>query len=129
MIEPVRAKLEHFTMEDFRCKCCGSTDLKDELLIKLQALRYLLKLPITVNSAYRCPVHNKAVNGVDNSEHTKGQAVDISFKGTTLAELQRIYETIVNLKMFSTVIFYKKSKFIHVDVRQREENKSWEWMK
>ena len=33
--------------------------------------------PIIVNSFYRCPELNKAVKGAPNSQHLKGQAIDI----------------------------------------------------
>lgn len=34
--------------------------------------------PIMVNSGYRCPMLNKAVGGVATSQHTKGEAADIT---------------------------------------------------
>lgn len=37
--------------------------------------------PITINSGFRCAALNKAVGGVSNSQHCKGQAADISIKG------------------------------------------------
>lgn len=37
--------------------------------------------PISVNSGYRCPIHNSNVGGAKNSYHLKGMAVDFSVKG------------------------------------------------
>lgn len=37
--------------------------------------------PITISSGYRCAALNKAVGGVSNSQHMKGQAADINIKG------------------------------------------------
>ena len=37
--------------------------------------------PITINSGFRCAALNKAVGGVSNSQHCKGQAADINIKG------------------------------------------------
>lgn len=47
----------------------------------LDPLREALKCPITISSGYRSPALNKAVGGVSNSQHMKGQAVDINLKG------------------------------------------------
>jgi uncharacterized protein YcbK (DUF882 family) len=33
--------------------------------------------PVTVTSGYRTPEHNATVGGIEGSQHTKGQAVDI----------------------------------------------------
>lgn len=43
----------------------------------LDPLREAWGGPIDVTSGYRCPVVNKAVGGVGNSQHTTGQAADI----------------------------------------------------
>ena len=43
----------------------------------LDGIREKLGKPILVNSGYRCPVLNKAVGGVANSQHQKGLAADL----------------------------------------------------
>lgn len=43
----------------------------------LDPLRSEWMKPIRVTSGYRCPELNKAVKGVKNSQHMKGQAADI----------------------------------------------------
>ncbi|MDE6824939.1 MAG: peptidase M15 [Duncaniella sp.] len=43
----------------------------------LDPLREAWGVPIDVTSGYRCPVLNKAVGGVKNSQHLTGQAADI----------------------------------------------------
>lgn len=47
-------------------------------LALLDPLRELWGKPIYVNSGYRSPALNKAVGGVANSQHMKGQAADIT---------------------------------------------------
>lgn len=37
-----------------------------------------LKRPLIYTSGYRCPACNRAIGGVENSEHLQGLAVDIS---------------------------------------------------
>ena len=43
----------------------------------LDVIREKLGKPILVNSGFRCPVLNKAVGGVANSQHQKGLAADL----------------------------------------------------
>ena len=43
----------------------------------LEPLREHFGEPIYVSSGYRCPELNKAVGGVRNSQHMRGEAVDI----------------------------------------------------
>lgn len=53
----------------------------------LQPLRDKLKKPMIITSGYRCPALNRAVGGVTNSQHTKGQAVDFHVNGMTIKEV------------------------------------------
>ena len=43
----------------------------------LDGIRENLGVPILVSSGYRCPLLNKAVGGVSNSQHLKGLAADL----------------------------------------------------
>lgn len=43
----------------------------------LDGIREKLGKPILINSGYRCPMLNKAVGGVVNSQHLKGLAADV----------------------------------------------------
>lgn len=53
----------------------------------LQPLRDMLCKPIIINSGYRGPKLNKAVNGASTSQHCKGQAADIEIKGMSNYDL------------------------------------------
>ncbi len=44
----------------------------------LDPLRDALHMPVYVNSGYRCPALNAAVGGVKGSQHTRGEAADIT---------------------------------------------------
>lgn len=52
----------------------------------LEPVRERLGRPITVNSGYRCPIHNAAVGGVANSQHLRGEAADLLGKPEALAK-------------------------------------------
>lgn len=69
---------KNFSPSEFKCKCGCNTNLaQQELVNRLQRVRDKINQPIKINSAYRCPEHNKAVGGKENSAHVKGLAVDI----------------------------------------------------
>lgn len=47
----------------------------------LEPLRVALGEPIKISSGFRCQALNKAVGGVANSQHCKGQAADLCIDG------------------------------------------------
>ena len=47
----------------------------------LEPLRVAMNEPIKISSGYRCEKLNKAVGGVYNSQHMKGQAADLCIDG------------------------------------------------
>ena len=47
----------------------------------LEPLRVAMNRPIHISSGYRCEKLNKAVCGVYNSQHMKGQAADLNIEG------------------------------------------------
>jgi zinc D-Ala-D-Ala carboxypeptidase len=53
------------------------SNLKSLAVNVLQPIRNLLGVPITINSAFRSHQVNKAVGGVDDSQHRQGFAADI----------------------------------------------------
>lgn len=71
---------EHFSVNEFRCKCGGNHDTKidSDLVNKLEQLRTALNCSkIIINSGYRCSVHDKAVGGSGSGQHVNGLAADI----------------------------------------------------
>lgn len=72
--------------------------------------------PITINSGFRCAALNKAVGGVSNSQHCKGQAADINIKGD-LAYGKKIFSWIKQHVDFDQLIWEKNKQgtyWIHV---------------
>ena len=114
--------MRYFEMKEFACKCCGQLPPSAEQ--NLQALvdhvldpaRERLGMPITVNSGYRCPAHNKAVGGVKNSQHLKGEAADI-----TCADNKRLAEIIEQLGNFDQLLVYPT--FLHVSYKRQGVNR------
>jgi uncharacterized protein YcbK (DUF882 family) len=52
--------------------CCTETEIDSKLIDIVQKIREYFGKPIIVSSGYRCPVHNKSVNGATSSRHMKG---------------------------------------------------------
>ena len=104
---------KNFHLNEFECRHCSTVMLKKDLLEKLQTLRDKLEVPLVIMSAYRCPIHNKAVEGADRSQHLLGTAADISLHTIDLSA-EHIAETAEKIG-FTGIGFY--NTFLHLDVR------------
>lgn len=80
----------------------------------LQPLREKLNKPILITSGYRGKLLNKAVGGADNSQHTRGQAVDIQVIGMTPEELYNYLKAsdIVYDQLILEIT--KSAKWVHI---------------
>ena len=91
--------MEYFGRHEFACKCgkCGGYPVEpsERLVRVLDAIREETGLPVYINSGVRCPEHNEAVGGADNSRHMDGDAADIRCPGKTPRELYSIADRIV----------------------------------
>lgn len=82
----------------------------------LQPMRTAMNEPIKIGSGYRCPQLNKAVGGVSNSQHMKGQAVDLCIDGD-MEKGKRWFNYIKNNLPFDQLIMEHNSKgsyWVHV---------------
>ncbi len=69
---------EHFSREEFSCKCgCGLDTVDVALLPILEDLRTHFGHPIIITSGCRCWLKNHSVGGSDQSQHIIGRAVDL----------------------------------------------------
>lgn len=122
--------MKHFTMGELlrsstadahginnTCDISSASALKALAENVLDPAREAMGIPIYVNSGYRCPQLNRLVGGATNSQHTKGEAADIT-TGTkegnkALFEYIRDnlpYDQLINEKDYSWVhVSYKKS--------------------
>ena len=76
--------------------------------------------PISVNSGYRSPALNKAVGGVSNSQHMKGEAADITVGSA--GDNKRLFDKIVELQKagkiaFDQLIDESNYDWVHVSYR------------
>ena len=113
---------EHFSCKEMACRCqkCNySTDegaekyINRNLIILLEQIRQSVNRPLTITSGIRCPEHNKAVGGADNSTHLRGEAADIKIDGS----VDR-YELVMAAmtKGCQRIGVYKGQNIVHVDV-------------
>lgn len=104
-----------FNLQEFECtgKNHRHVRVDEKLVEKLQELRNILKTPLIINSAYRCPERNKQVGGAENSQHLYGKAVDVSIENID-ASIETIAEIADELG-FDGIGLY--NTFIHLDVR------------
>ena len=120
-------KSEVFTLQEF-IKSSTAVRLKidntptNEILRNLQygvsmvldPLRRSHQKPIIITSGFRCEKLNKAVGGVANSWHTKGNAADIHIKDEN--EAREIFNILKTLPTVDTALFEhsRTSQWIHV---------------
>ena len=82
----------------------------------LDPAREKLGAPITVNSGFRCPLHNQMVGGVANSQHVRGEACDCRCDDN-----RRLAKIIVELGKFDQLILYPA--FVHVSWKRGGGNR------
>ena len=110
---------KNFTSAEFDChgvNCCSETLVDEKLVEYLQAIRDHFNKPITITSAYRCPVHNRNIGGATGSYHTKGQAADIVVQGVSSREVAKYAESIgiLGIGLYET---FKDGYFTHIYTR------------
>lgn len=82
----------------------------------LEPLREVMDEPIKIGSGFRCQKLNKAVGGVYNSQHLKGQAVDLCIDGD-IEKGKRWFNYIKDHLPFDQLIWEHNSKgtyWVHV---------------
>lgn len=87
----------------------------------LDPLREAWGKPIVVNSGYRSEALNKAVGGAATSQHTKGQAADIT-TGTVFGN-KWLFNYIKENLPFDQLIDEKNYRWIHVSYRADGKNR------
>lgn len=89
---------------------------------KIQEIRNFLKVPVIVNSAYRCPVLNELINGKPNSQHCKGQAID--FIAPDFGNPMAIFLTLKKAKIEVDQCLLEKT-WIHLSIKEKDNRNMW----
>lgn len=90
----------NFSSAELQCKSgadCPYPDRLRHLAWTLQAIRDEFGAPISVNSGYRSPDHNRAVGGATNSQHVKARAADLAPSSGDSEDLQRLIGVVGDL--------------------------------
>ena len=122
---------EHFSFSEFEASDTAKGmridnhikdwDVRDNIVALvnnvLEPLRTKWGGPLMINSGYRCPELNKAVGGVETSQHCKGMAADVRctdpFALATLAKRMKL--------PFDQMILYPS--FVHFSHKREGENR------
>lgn len=94
----------------------------------LQIIRDEIGKPIMINSAYRSPQHNAKIGGVKNSQHTLGNAADLSVRDMTPNKLSKVILRLIKQGRISEGGVGLYNGFVHYDIRgykARWDKSSW----
>jgi len=110
--------VKHFRKEEFACKCgryCdGYPAEMDKTLIQVaDRVRSYFGAPCTVSSGLRCKQHNENVDGVENSRHLTGKAVDFSISGKTAQQVLSYVQQQPEIRYAYAI----DSLYVHMDVK------------
>ena len=113
---------ENFNREEFDC-ADGSempTEVQlniAELAVQLEIIRSHFNAPITINSAYRSPEHNRKIGSNDSSQHILGKAVDIVVKGVAPDDVYDAIEFLISEGLVKEGGLGRYNTFTHYDTR------------
>ena len=114
---------KYFNESELSCngpECAGLNNvgigINPRLMSVLDAIRERIGKPITVNSGYRCPIHNANVGGVPNSQHVDGTAADLTYDGIDVDYLAQVAEECGA----DGIGKYWSQGFVHIDTRGYE---------
>lgn len=111
---------QHFKVKEFACQDGSQVVFIDDYLISiLDILRNQVGKPVYINSGYRTPTRNKAVNGAKYSYHMRGMAADIRVNGINPKEIADKLNKIVPDKC--GIIVY--NRWVHIDTRAKKYRK------
>ena len=113
---------DNFNTSEFECN--DGSKMPDKVLVNikelakyLQVIRNIVCVPITINSAYRSILHNKAVGGAKNSYHVKGMAADITIEGLTPKKVHTLLLDLIKEGKISEGGLGLYNSFVHYDFR------------
>lgn len=113
------SKYPNFTPKEMGCKCgnCdGSAHMDQVFMEKLQAIRDVVG-PMSITSAYRCPLHPVEAKKAKPGMHGQGRAVDVAMVDGERMKLIR-FAMVKGMRGFG----FGKT-FQHID--DRENFMSW----
>ena len=113
----------NFGRSEFQCKCsynCGRMVVDITLITIAQLLRNKFGVGV-VRSGNRCLQHNIDEDGLPNSFHTLGMAVDLNYKHGNVHEWAREIEALgfgewVQVVKYADDYYGEEQGFIHIEI-------------
>jgi len=121
-----------FSWNEFKCR--DNTNVPLHLAINivdlcrdvLQPIRDHYHKPVHITSGYRTPTYNRSVGGATKSQHMQGRAADITVAGVSTDDLFSFVKRFMKTRgKGGGVGYYRKSGFVHVDIRPTKEIAIW----
>lgn len=106
----------HITPENWLCPCCNTANIHPDLLEAVWQFWRETGNQWKMTSVYRCPKHNAAVGGVNDSYHTIGMAADFRPTKRTAPELAVMAFTTIGWAEHGLLLEPEKG-IIHFDLR------------
>lgn len=115
----------NLSRHELACRHCGKLIVHPHLPVTFQQVRDFCSLtlgrdvPLIVTSGYRCPVHNRAEGGVEDSTHVKGMAIDMY---SPVVKVKQLHDLILRghhemrFSHLGGLGYYPKRGFVHIDV-------------
>jgi uncharacterized protein YcbK (DUF882 family) len=113
---------ENFNREEFDCADGSEMPIEvqlniAELAVQLEIIRSHFNAPITINSAYRSPEHNRKIGSNDSSQHILGKAADIVVKGVSPDDVYDAIEFLISEGLVKEGGLGRYNTFTHYDTR------------
>ena len=113
---------ENFNREEFDCADGSEMPIEvqlniAELAVQLEIIRSHFNAPITINSAYRSPEHNRKIGSNDSSQHILGKAADIVVKGVAPDDVYDAIEFLISEGLVKEGGLGRYNTFTHYDIR------------
>ena len=99
-----------------------SEEIKEHLKLLIECLLDPLReewgSPIIVNSGYRCPILNKAVDGAKTSSHMSGWSADIRPKNGEMKEFKEFVVEFIKTRIWDQLILEKTGnvEWVHISL-------------
>ena len=101
-------------------------NLRDLVFFVLDPVRESFKLPVTVNSGFRCKELNKALGSKPTSQHTQGKAADIEIPTVSNLDLAKWIRD--NMDFDQLILEFHtvgepRSGWVHVSWNSKQDNR------
>lgn len=111
-------KIRWWDREEFRCRCGGKfcngfpAEPVRALVELAEQVRCHFGKPGIASSGLRCPNHNKACGGVENSRHLAGKALDFRIRDVNSRSLLAYVQTLPGVRYAYAI----DDSYVHMDI-------------